>query len=188
MAQYDTNDFRKNLKIEVDGEPWVVLEAQHVKPGKGVAIVKTRFKNMITGRVLERNFRSGDKVDVPDLLEMSATFLYLDGEDYIFMNQENYEQVTLGKDAVEEAIPWLIDNLPVTLLFYRGRAINIDVPTFVELKIVRADPGVKGDTAQGGSKPAHLETGAVVQVPLYVQEGEKIKVDTRTATFAERVK
>jgi elongation factor P len=104
------------------------------------------------------------------------------------MNQENYEQVTLGKEAVEEAIPWLIDNLPVTLLFYRGRAINIDVPTFVELKIVRADPGVKGDTAQGGSKPAYLETGAVVQVPLYVQEGEKIKVDTRTATFAERVK
>jgi elongation factor P len=186
--QYDTSDFRKNLKIEVDNEPWVILEAQHVKPGKGVAIVKTRFKNLISGRVLERNFRSGDKCDVPDLHAMNAQFLYASGDEYVFMDQENFEQVSLTKDAVDEAVPWLIDNLPVTLLFFRGKAINIEVPTFVELTIVRTDPGVKGDTAQGGSKPATLQTGATVNIPLYVQEGEKIKVDTRTGTFVERVK
>jgi elongation factor P len=119
---------------------------------------------------------------------MNAQFLYASGDEYVFMDQENFEQVSLTKDAVDEAVPWLIDNLPVTLLFFRGKAINIEVPTFVELTIVRTDPGVKGDTAHGGSKPATLQTGATVNIPLYVQEGEKIKVDTRTGTFVERVK
>ena len=188
MAQYDTTDFRKNLKIQIDNEPWVILEAQHVKPGKGVAFIRTKFRNMITGRVLERNFRSGEKFDVPDLLQMDAEFLYASGDEYVFMDKSNYEQVSLTREAVEDAAPWLIDNLPVSLLFFQGKPINIEVPTFVELQVERTDPGLKGDTAQGGSKPATLQTGAVVNVPLYIQEGEKIRVDTRSSSFVERVK
>ena len=143
---------------------------------------------MITGRVLERNFRSGEKFDVPDLLQMDAEFLYASGDEYVFMDKSNYEQVSLTREAVEDAAPWLIDNLPVSLLFFQGKPINIEVPTFVELQVERTDPGLKGDTAQGGSKPATLQTGAVVNVPLYIQEGEKIRVDTRSSSFVERVK
>jgi len=185
---YDTTAFRKNLKIEIDGEPWVIISAQHVKPGKGVAFVKTRMKNLLTNRTLEKNFRSGDKVGKPDLRERDMQFLYSDGAEWVFMDTDNYEQVHLQKDAVEEALPYLIDNMMVSILFYEGKAISIDLPTFVELEITMTDPGVKGDTASGGNKPATLSTGAVVNVPLYVQQGETIKVDTRTGDFVERVK
>ena len=185
---YDTTAFRKNLKIEIDGEPWVVISAQHVKPGKGVAFVKTRMKNLLTGRTLEKNFRSGDKVGKPDLRERDMQYLYSDGTDWVFMDNDNYEQVNLQKDALEEALPYLVDNMMVSILFYEGRAISVDLPTFVELEITMTDPGVKGDTASGGNKPATLSTGAVVNVPLYVQQGETIKVDTRTGDFVERVK
>ena len=185
---YDTTAFRKNLKIEIDGEPWVVISAQHVKPGKGVAFVKTRMKNLLTGRTLEKNFRSGDKVGKPDLRERDMQYLYSDGTDWVFMDNDNYEQVNLQQDALEEALPYLVDNMMVSILFYEGRAISVDLPTFVELEITMTDPGVKGDTASGGNKPATLSTGAVVNVPLYVQQGETIKVDTRTGDFVERVK
>lgn len=185
---HETSDFRKNLKIEVDGEPYIILSAQHVKPGKGVAFVKTRMKSLLSGRVLERNFRSGDKVGKPDIVEREMQYLYNDGELWHFMDQSNYEQVGLTQDAVEEALPWLIDNLIVYILFFQGRAVSIEVPTFIELVITQTDPGVKGDTAQGGTKLATLSTGAQVSVPLYVQEGEKIRVDTRTGDYVERVK
>jgi len=184
---YDTTDFRKNLKIEMDGDPWVIVSAQHVKPGKGVAIVKTRMKNLITGRVLERNFRSGDKVAKPNLADREMQFLYTDGDMWVFMDNNNYEQVHLPHEAVEEALPYLTDNLQVQILFYDGKAISIEVPTFVELQITQSDPGVKGDTAQGATKPATLQTGAVIQVPLFVEEGEIVRVDTRSGTFHERV-
>lgn len=188
MAEFDSSDFRKNLKIEVEGDPWVILSAQHVKPGKGVAFVKTRMRNLITGRTLERNFRSGDKVGVPDLQQRDMQYLYKDGDAWVFMDTSDYEQIHLNADAVEAALDYLIDNLPVTVLFYQGKPISLELPTFVQLLIVGTDPGVKGDTAQGGSKQARLETGAVINIPLYVQEGEKVKVDTRTGEFVERVK
>lgn len=185
---YDTTDFRKNLKIEIEGEPYVIIAAQFVKPGKGVAIMKTRMKSLLTGRVLERNFRSGDKVGRPNLVEREMQFLYNEGEHWVFMDNSNYEQVHLPKEAVEEALAFLIDNMVVNILFFDNKAISIDLPTFVELRITQSDPGVKGDTAQGATKPATLETGYTVQVPLFVEEGELIKVDTRTGDFVERVK
>lgn len=185
---YDTSDFRKNLKIEIDGDPCVILAAQHVKPGKGVAMVKTRFKSLLTGRVLERNFRSGDKVGKPNLEEREMQYLYTDGETWTFMDNNNYEQVALNQDAVEEALPYLLDNLEVTILFFNGKAISIEVPTFVQLEVTRSDPGMKGDTAQGATKPATLSTGLTINVPLYVEEGDFLKVDTRTGDFVERVK
>lgn len=184
----DTTAFKKNLKIEIDGEPWVIVSCQHVKPGKGVAFVKTRMKNLMTGRTLDRNFRSGDKVGKPDLKQREMQYLYSDGEEWVFMDNSTYEQVHLRQEAVEEALPFLLDNMVVEILFFSGKAISIDLPVFVELKITQTDPGMKGDTASGGSKPATLETGAIIQVPLYVQEGEVVKVDTRTSEFSERVK
>ncbi|MCB9506299.1 MAG: elongation factor P [Myxococcales bacterium] len=185
---YDTSQFRKNLKIEIDGEPWIVLTAQHVKPGKGVAIVKTRMRNLITGRVLERNFRSGDKVGVPNLQQREVQYLYNDGSAWIFMDNSNYEQLSLPRDAVEEALPFLIDNLPVEILFYEGKAISVELPTFIEADLIDCPPAVKGDTAQGATKSATISTGYSLQVPLYMQEGERIRVDTRTGEFSERVK
>jgi elongation factor P len=185
---YDTSDFRKNLKIEIDGDPCIILAAQHVKPGKGVAMVKTRFKSLLTGRVLERNFRSGDKVGKPNLEEREMQYLYTDGETWTFMDNNNYEQVALNQDAVEEALPYLLDNLAVTILFFNGKAISIEVPTFVQLEVTRSDPGMKGDTAQGATKPATLSTGLTINVPLYVEEGDFLKIDTRTGDFVERVK
>lgn len=185
---YDTTDFKKNLKIEIEGDPCVILSAQHVKPGKGVAFVKTRYKSLITGKVLERNFRSGDKVGKPNLEEREMQYLYTDGETWTFMDNNNYEQVALPQDAVEEALPFLLDNLEVAILFFNGKAISIELPTFVEIEVVRADPGLKGDTATGATKPATLSTGATVNVPLYVEEGDVLKIDTRSGDFVERVK
>ncbi|MFT4703525.1 MAG: elongation factor P [Bradymonadia bacterium] len=184
----DTTSFRKNLKIEVDGEPWVIVSCQHVKPGKGVAFVKTRMKNLITGRVLDRNFRSGDKVGDPDLVQRGMQFLYASPDAWVFMDTSNYEQVELAKSAVEEALPYLLDNMMVDILFYEGKAITVDLPTFVDLTVTQTDPGFKGDTVQGGNKPATVETGYSVNVPLYIAEGDVVKVDTRTGEFAERVK
>ncbi|MEM1347924.1 MAG: elongation factor P [Myxococcota bacterium] len=188
MAQYSTTDFRKNLKIEIDGVPYVIVEANHVKPGKGNAFVKTKYKSLIDGRVLQKNFRSGDTVDRPELESRQMQYLYQDDIHFIFMDNTTYEQLRLDQAAVEEALNFLKDNLEVEVLFHNGNAISLDLPNFVNLTITRTDPGVKGDTAQGGSKPATLETGAVIHVPLYVQEGELVRVDTRTSEYVERVK
>ena len=185
---YSTQDFRKNLKIEIDGEPFVILECQHVKPGKGVAFVKTRYKSLSTGNVQTQNFRSGDMVKKPDLEEREMQFLYKEEEHYVFMDTDNYEQIHLLGSNIEEAIPYLKDNLPVSVLFHRGDPISIELPNFVVLQVVTTDPGVRGDTASGGSKPATLETGAVIQVPLYLEQGEMVRVDTRSGPFVERAK
>lgn len=184
---YDTTDFRKNLKIEIDGEPYVILEAQHVKPGKGVAFVKTRYKSLITGRVLEQNFRSGDKVNVPNLEAREMEYLYQEDPFYVFMDRSTYEQIRLDEDAVADIKDYLIDNLVVDVLFHNNKPISVEPPNFVILTITQTDPGFKGDTAQGGTKPATLETGYVINVPLYLSEGESVKVDTRTGEFVERV-
>ncbi|TXD32944.1 elongation factor P [Lujinxingia vulgaris] len=182
-----TQDFRKNLKIEIDGEPYVIIDCQHVKPGKGVAFVKTRIKSLISGRVLDQNYRSGDKVDQPNLESRTMQYLYPEDAFYVFMDTSTYEQIRLTNDAVEEVLPYLKDNLEVDILFHNGKPISVEPPTFLVLEVTQTDPGFKGDTAQGATKPATLETGLTVQVPLYMEIGQMVKVDTRTGEFVERV-
>ena len=188
MPSVSTADFRKQLKIQLDREPFVIVDFQHVKPGKGGAFVRTKLKSLKSGRVLERTFRSGEVVDTPDLEEHDVQFLYRQDEQFCFMDNQTYEQVFLDEAAVGDTAQWLSENLPVRLVFHQGKPLSIDLPITVNLKIVRTDPGVRGDTATGGSKPATLETGAVVQVPLFLNEGDLVKVDTRTGEYLERVK
>jgi elongation factor P len=183
-----TTEFRNGLKIEIDGEPYVIVEFQHVKPGKGGAFVRTKFKSLKSGNVTDKTFRAGEKVDVPDLEEKTMQYLYGADKDRIFMDTTSYEQVSLNEKQLGDSINYLKENMEIKVLYHKGMPINIEVPMFVELAIARTDPGVRGDTASGGSKPATLETGAVVKVPLYMNEGDVIKVDTRTGTFIERVK
>lgn len=183
----DTTEFRKNLKIEIDGEPFIILEAKHVKPGKGVAFVKTKMKSLQSGRVFEENFRSGDTVDRPDIRSREMQYLYKDENHFIFMDEDTYEQVRVSESAMEGVVDYLKDNMTLDILFHEGNAIQVEPPMFVELKVTKTDPGIKGNTAQGGTKPATLETGATVTVPLYLEQGEIIKVDTRSGEFVERV-
>ncbi len=183
-----TTEFRNGLKIELDGEPFIIVEFQHVKPGKGGAFVRTKFKSLKTGNVIDRTFRSGEKVDVPELEEKKMQYLYAADKDRIFMDTTTYEQISLSEQQLGDSISYLKENMEIKVLYHKGMPINIEVPMFVELVIAKTDPGVRGDTASGGSKPATLETGAVVKVPLYMNEGDVIKVDTRTGTFIERVK
>ncbi len=184
---YTTQDFRNGLKIEYEGEPYLIVEFQHVKPGKGGAFVRTKLKNLITGRVLDPTFKSGDKVGKPDMDDKAMQYLYMDGEHYTFMDNSTYEQVMVDTDVVGEDAKWLKENLDVEVMFWNGKPIGVTLPNFVELKIAECEPGVRGDTAQGATKPAKLETGATVNVPLFVNEGEVIKIDTRTASYVERV-
>ena len=188
MASYDTNDLRKGLKILIDGSPYTVVLAEFVKPGKGAAFTRTKMKNLLTGGVIERNIRSGEKIEAADVEENEMTFLYKEGEDFVFMDKKSYEQVHITAQTVDEAWQWMKDNLDVYVLFWNGRAIGITPPNFVELLITRSDPGVRGDTATGASKQATLETGATVAVPLFISEGETIRIDTRSGEYMERVK
>jgi elongation factor P len=183
----DTSQFRNGLKVELDGEPFTMIYFQHVKPGKGGAFVRTKIKNLKTGRVLDRTFRSGEKLEEADVVERKMQYLYQDGEDLVFMDTETFEQIPFSAAQVGDARKWLKENLDIEVLFWRGQPINIEIPSFVEYTITRCDPGLKGDTAQGATKPATLETGAVVQVPLFVKEGERIRVDTRSGEYFERV-
>ncbi|OGL42497.1 MAG: elongation factor P [Candidatus Schekmanbacteria bacterium RBG_13_48_7] len=182
-----TSDFRNGLKIEYEGEPFVIVDFQHVKPGKGTAFVRTKFKNLKTGLVLERNFRSGDKFEIPDIEELEMQYLYADGDQYCMMDQQNYEQRYLSKDQLGDSRLFMKENCVVKILFYRGEPIGVDLPTFVELEIVKSEPGIKGDRASGATKQAELSTGATVLVPLFINEGDVIKIDTRTGQYIERV-
>ena len=183
-----TTEFRNGLKIEIDGEPYVIVEFQHVKPGKGGAFVRTKFKSLKSGNVTDKTFRAGEKVDVPELEEKTMQYLYAADKDRVFMDTTSYEQVSMSEKQLGDSVNYLKENMEIKVLYHKGQPINIDVPMFVELAIAKTDPGVRGDTASGGSKPATLETGAVVKVPFYLNEGDVIKVDTRTGTFIERVK
>ena len=183
---YSTTDFRNGLKIEFGGEPYVIVYFQHVKPGKGGAFVRTKLKNLKTGAVLENTFRSGDKVNKPDLDERGMQFMYMLENAYHFMDTKTYEQIYLDQEHMGDAANYMIENLPVKILFYRGEPIGIDLPIFIDLQIVDTEPGLKGDTVSGATKPAVLESGAVVQVPLFLNVGDRIKVDTRTGTYIER--
>ncbi len=182
-----TSQFRNGLKIELDGVPFVIVYFQHVKPGKGGAFVRTKVKNLKTGRVIDRRFRAGEKVEAADVDDRKMQFLYRDGDQLVFMDSDSYDQIPFSSDQVGDAKKYLLENLVVGVLFWRGQPINIELPAFVEAAVSECEPGIKGDTASGATKPATLETGAVVQVPLFVKEGERIRVDTRTGEYVERV-
>jgi len=183
----DTSQFRNGLKVEIDGEPYVMTYFQHVKPGKGGAFVRTKIKNLRTGRQLEKTFRSGEKVDEAEVEDKRMQYLYQDGEQLVFMDQETYDQIPFTAEQLGDSRKYLKENLEVDVVFWKGKPINIDLPAFIEAQISQCDPGLKGDTASGATKPATLETGAVVQVPLFVKEGETIRVDTRSGEYVERV-
>jgi elongation factor P len=183
--QVSTAEFRKGLKIELDGQPYNIVEFQHVKPGKGGAFVRTKLKHLRLGRVVDRTFRAGEKVGLVEYEQRSMQFLYKD-ENFHFMNLDTYEQIALDADVVGEAANWLKETMEVEVFVINGEPAGVDVPNFVELEVVKTDPGLRGDTASGGSKPATLETGAVVQVPLFIDQGEVLRIDTRTGAYIER--
>jgi len=180
-------DFKKGLTIEIDGQVWVVVDFQHVKPGKGAAFVRTKLKNIMQGNVLERTFSPTEKFPKAHVETKSMEYLYSDGELYYFMDQETYEQIPLNHSQVEDALNYIKENMPVTIKFFKGQAFSVEPPNFVELVVTETEPGFKGDTATAGSKPAILETGAKIMVPLFVNQGDKIRVDTRTGEYMERV-
>jgi len=182
-----TADFRKGLTVELDGEVFSIIDFQHVKPGKGGAFVRTKLRNVRTGNVFDRTFRAGERMERAILERKQMQYLYSQGDDYVFMDTETYDQVTLTADQLGEATKWLKDNLEVALLTHEGRLIGVELPDSVELRVIQTDPGLRGDTASGGSKPATLETGAVVQVPLFINEGDVLRVDTRSGLYLERV-
>ncbi len=182
-----TADFRNGLVVLQDGELMEIVEFQHVKPGKGGAFVRTKFKNVLTGRVLERTFRSGEKMEDARLEEQSWQFLYHDGDLYHFMHPTTYEQTVVGAATIGDNKNWLKENNTANLVFHDNKVIKINMPITVNLQITRCDPGVQGDRATGGTKPATLETGATIQVPLFLNEGDVVKVDTRTGAYIERV-
>jgi elongation factor P len=185
---YSTSQFRKGLKIELDGTPYNIVDFQHVKPGKGNAFIRTKMRNLLNGNILEKTFKSGEKVEKPDLENIKAQYLYNDGEDFIFMSLEDYEQFPVPEAGLGNTALFMQENMEVEILMYNGSPIDIEIPTFIEVEIAQTDPGMKGDTVSGATKPATIETGAVIQVPLFVNEGEKVRVDTRTGSYVERVK
>lgn len=181
-----TAEFRKGLKIEIDGKPFIIVEQQHVKPGKGGAFVRTKLKNLETGQVLDQTFRSGAKVDKPDLEQKNMQYLYLEGTQYVFMDNETYDQIFIEEDFLGDAVNYMLPNINVDVLFFNGKPIGVDLPISVEMTVTHTEPGVKGDTATGVTKPATVETGMTVQVPLFVEEGDVLKIDTRTGEYMER--
>jgi len=188
MASYSTSEFKSGLKIMLDGDPCSIIENEFVKPGKGQAFSRVRIRNLKTGRVVERTFKSGDSVEGADVMEVEMQYLYNDGEAWHFMNPSSFEQVAADENAVAEARNWLKEQDTCTLTLWNGSPIAITPPNFVVLQITETDPGVRGDTASGATKPATVETGAVIKVPLFVDQGEQIRIDTRTGAYVSRVK
>jgi len=181
-------DFRKGLKIELNGEPFVVVDYEHVKPGKGAAFARTKIKSLLTGNVREQTFRVSDRIESPNVEDRQMQYLYHNGEKYCFMDNETYEQSFLTEDQVGNGKDFLKENIDVSVLYHNAKPIGVELPIFVELEIVETQPGVRGDTATGGTKPATLQSGVTVQVPLFLNEGDIIKIDTRTGEYIERVK
>ncbi|MFQ5881731.1 MAG: elongation factor P [Candidatus Methylomirabilales bacterium] len=181
-----SNDLRPGNKIELDGAPYLVVEYQHHKPGKGGAMVRTKLKNLRTGGLVDRTFRPDEKLLPAPLEERRAQFLYRQGEEHTFMDVENYEQFPVAEKQLGGAGAFLREEMEVTILFYKGEVIGVDLPIAVELTVVETEPGIRGDTVSGGSKPAKLETGTVIQVPLFIDVGTRVRVDTRTASYISR--
>lgn len=185
---YQTFDIRKGLKIEMDGAPWVVTDFQFVKPGKGQAFTRTKLKNLITGNVLDRTFKTGETLEPAQVEEHDMQYLYSDGEAFHVMNTETYDQIAISASVVGDQARWLVEEMIVKVLFYKGLPVSLELPNFVELEITYTEPGIKGNTAQGATKQATLSTGATVNVPLFVEQGEWVRIDTRTGEYVERVK
>jgi elongation factor P len=183
---YTTSDFRKGLAIMYEGQPYEIVDCQHHKPGKGAAIVRTRLRNLITGTQTDPTFRSGDKVEKPDIEEKNGQFLYESEGEYHFMDPTSFEQFHVSGNVIGDKKHFMMENMEVLLLFFEGRVISIDLPNHVVLAITQCDPAVRGDTVSGATKPATFSTGYVCQVPLFVNEGEKIRIDTRTGLYIER--
>ncbi|TVQ30242.1 MAG: elongation factor P [Wenzhouxiangella sp.] len=188
MATYSTNEFKGGLKIILDGDPYTIVENEFVKPGKGQAFSRVRVRNLKTGRTIEKTFKSGDTVEAADVFEKELQYLYNDGEFWHFMDTESFEQLAAGADAIGDNAQWLKEEDMCHVTLWNGEPLIILPPSFTELKIVETDPGLKGDTSGSGGKPARLETGATVRVPLFVQEGEVVRVDTRSGEYVSRVK
>lgn len=184
---YETADFKKGLKIMVEGKPYVIVDFQHVKPGKGNQFSRTKLRNLLTGQNLEVTFKSGEKFEVPNVENKEMTFLYKDDTGYSFMDQESYEQLTMTEDDLGDTKYYLTENLKVVILLYNEKAVAVDVPKAVNLKVAKSDPGIKGDRVSGATKPATMETGLVVQVPLHINEGDVLRIDTDGGNYVERV-
>ncbi|NBD11550.1 MULTISPECIES: elongation factor P [Corallococcus] len=175
----DTSEFRNGLKIEIDGEPFVIEYFQHVKPGKGSAFVRTKIRSLLSGRMLEPTMKSGDKVGIPDIEQKDMEYLYSSGDEYYFMEKKTFEQTFITEKVLGEAKNFLKENTPVEVLYWNGKAISVGLPNSVDLKVTKCDPGVRGDTVSGAMKPATMETGFTVNVPLFINEGDVLKIDTR---------
>jgi elongation factor P len=181
-----SNDFKTGMTIEIDGDVFSVVEFQHVKPGKGAAFVRTKLKNVKTGGVVERKFNAGEKVNKAHVERREMEYLYKDSDHYVAMDNETYEQVSLTEEQIGDGVKWLKENMKLGVLFFDTEVIGVDVPNSVQLLVTATEPGVKGDTATGGTKPATLETGAIVQVPFFVNEGDVLIIDTRTGNYVQR--
>jgi len=188
MATFATNQFKPGLKIMLDAQPYNILENEYVKPGKGQAFNRVKVRNLLNGRVVEKTFKSGDTAEGADIVEQEMQYLYSDGEHWHFMDPISYEQLAMNEAALGDTLQWLKEQDTYLIMLWNGNPISIEAPNFVELTVTKTDPRLKGDTVSGGSKPATLETGAVVQVPLFISEGEKLKIDTRTGSYVSRAK
>lgn len=188
MASYSTNEFKSGLKVLMDGDPCSIIENEFVKPGKGQAFNRVKFRNLKTGRVMERTFKSGESLEAADVLEVPLQYLYNDGEHYHFMNEQTFEQYVADEKAVGDAKNWLKEQDVCDVTLWNGQPLMVTPPNFVNLTVAQTDPGVRGDTASGASKPATMETGAVIKVPLFIDQGEVLKIDTRTGAYVSRVK
>lgn len=185
---YDTSDIRKGLKIQIDGEPFIVVDFQFVKPGKGTAFTKCRLKNLITGSTLDKTYRTSEKLEPANIEEKNMQFLFHEGDNFVFMDNTSYEQVYISKEVVGDSAKFMPDNLDVTVMLFNDRPVGITLPNFVNLEVTFTEPGVRGDTASGATKQAKLSTGATINVPLFIEQNEWLKIDTRTGEYVERVK
>jgi len=188
MAQISTNEFRAGVKVEVEGQPYTIVSNEFVKPGKGQAFNRVRLKHLLSGRVIERTLKSGEKVDVADVVESAMRMLYKEADGIVFMDEKSFEQITIPSANIGDNVQWLMEDLLYEVLFYKGEPVTVEPPTFMEMRIVETAPGVRGDTASGRVlKPAITESGAKIQVPIFVEQGELVKVDTRTGDYVSRV-
>ncbi|KPK00438.1 MAG: elongation factor P [Desulfobacterales bacterium SG8_35] len=185
---YTASDLRKGLKIQIDGEPYIVVDFQFSKPGKGQALYRTKLKNMVTGNQFDRTFRSNDKFEKASLEERTMQYLYSQGDEFHFMDTKNYEQIIISREQMGDGVNFLIDNMEVQILLFNNNPIGVTLPNFVNLTVTKADPWAKGDTSGSDSKPVTVETGYVLQVPPFIEEGDKVQIDTRTGVYMTRVK
>ena len=185
---YDSGELRKGLRIELENIPYIIVETQFVKPGKGQAFTRLKLKNLLNGAVIDRNCKIGEKIKPSDIAEKSMQFLYLDKGNYLFMDLEDFTQVTITKEQVGEDWKWLIENMELKVMIYNEQPVGIELPPFSEQKIISTEAGIKGDRVSKAMKPATVETGALIQVPIFINEGDKIKIDTRSGVYMERMK